>query len=61
MKCPHNFGSTSMQEDTSAQLTGMGEPRGGRVIALVPLKNVRLCFKRVIKMITCWSLLLPKE
>ena len=41
MKCLFYFGITSMKEDTSAHLSGMGELRGGaRVVTLVTLKNV---------------------
>ena len=41
MKCLVYFGITSMNEDTSADLSGRGELHGGpRVITLVTLKNV---------------------
>ena len=52
MKCLDYFGITSMKEDTSAHLSGRGEFHGGaRVITLVTLKFVLLCFKRTMKMI----------
>ena len=52
MKCLFHFGIPSMKEDTSAQLSGRGEPHGGaRVITLVTLRKYTKSFKRVIKIL----------
>ena len=57
MKCLDYFGNTSTKEDTPAPLSGRGEFNGG----LVTLKNVLLCFQRMVQMIKCSPLILPKE
>ena len=49
MKCLFYFGISSMKEDTSAHLSGIGELHGGaRVITLVTLRKFTKSFKRVI-------------
>ena len=46
MKCLLYFGITSIKEDTSAQLSGRGEPHGGpRDITLVTLRKCTLALK----------------
>ena len=52
MKCPVYFGITSLNEHTSAQLSGRGVLHGGaRVITLVTLRKCTSNFKRKTKMI----------
>ena len=52
MKCLLSFGITSMMEDTSAQLSGRGDLRGGaRVITLVTLRKCILSFEREPQML----------
>ena len=52
MNCLLYFGITSMEEYTSAQLSGRGELHGGaRIITLVTLRKCTLNFKRIIKLI----------
>ena len=52
MKCLLLFGITSMKEDTSAQVSGMGERHGGLgFLTLVTMRRCTLNFKREIKMI----------
>ena len=47
MKCPISFGITSLNEHSSAQLSGWGELHGGtRVITLVTLGKCTSNFKR---------------
>ena len=62
MKCPDYISNTPMQEDASAHCSGRGALHGdARVMTLVTLKTVLLCFTRVMKMMKCYSSILPKE
>ena len=52
------FGTTSMKEDTSAQLSGRGElPGGARIITLVSFRKCTSNFKRKSQMIKLVSTL----
>ena len=56
------FRITSMKEDTSAHLSARGDLHGGvSVITLVTLRKCTSSLRRVIKMITGESSLLPKD